>query len=655
MPFDYMTDAGIWDKEAVWDEACYVSKLKKAKSAEEQKAERKLLNETATVMGWRTFREIHDAYLMMDLCLADIMESFRAAFYSKFALDALQYVTLPSASYDAMKKSCLCREPARLITDPDIYKTVRQSIMGGLSCAFQTYMKANSPELGPDKYDENEPTSYGLQMDISSMYPYVMTMPLPISSGKKVALPEDPKARLEWVRELVAQIDYMNDSEDVCWLVKADFTFPLYMHDYLDWAPPAKMVIPPQMLSEYSRKVMRENDLQPCKCKKLVPYLGVHEEEGVDGKRLAFMIKVMGAQVLRVHEVIEFKCKPFLGEWMRSIYQERLEMKRSGRLVEAETLKLVLNSIYGKLIQRVEGFKHSRLYTSRKSWIKAVNGRRVKDVDIIYNEDNDPEFLGVVHNIVREVLQKSLVQDGWRVLELSRLYMLKIHYLGMKQIFPDAVVTLTDTDCGHYWIPSDEDPLHALARANEEPGKWPCFFDLAKDLVGKPDGEKVLAHLTPNQQRIAWERAGEIGGFGVEHLPRRVWEEINLRAKLCTTRFNDHKTKQRSKGIVKRSRPGHEAYRMAMARGRESGVSFSQLVSRQFVLSVVNLSKKALSPYNDKAFQVKQTENRPHGHWRNDEILVKIEATLGLEDKPFQLIVLFLHGRTDRKCIAELL
>ena len=58
------------------------------------------------------------------------------------------------------------------------------------------------------------------------------------------------------------------------------------MHDYLDWAPPCKMHVPPEMLSEYSRKVMKENGLKPGSSKKLVPYLGLHVKEGVDAKRL---------------------------------------------------------------------------------------------------------------------------------------------------------------------------------------------------------------------------------------------------------------------------------------------------------------------------------------------------------------------------------
>ena len=73
------------------------------------------------------------------------------------------------------------------------------------------------------------------------------------------------------------------------------------------------------------------------------------------------------------------------------------------------------------------------------------------------------------------------MQAGWRVLELSRLHMLMNHHLGMKHLFSDAVVTLTDTNSAHYCIKANKNPLLELALANEdESDRWPCFFDLAR-------------------------------------------------------------------------------------------------------------------------------------------------------------------------------
>ena len=195
-----------------------------------------------------------------------------------------------------------------------------------------------------------------------------------------------------------------------------------------------------ELLSPYAKELLNQNKLKPCKTEKLVPFLGIHRKEGVDEKLLKFMIEVMGTRIERVREVINFECRPFLAEWMREIYRERLEMKRQGRLVEAEMLKLVMNAIYGKLV------------------------------------------------------------------------------------------------CAEY------------------------------------------------RRRSA------------------------LRAKLYTVRFHDDKDEQKSKGIMARARPKHEDYRATMETGLEAPVTFSQMQSRNFIMAIINFKKKALSPLNDKVFQINALE-----------------------------------------------
>ena len=231
---------------------------------------------------------------------------------------------------------------------------------------------------------------------------------------------------MAWVKRKLGEIDFKRSDEAECLLFVVDFSFPCHLHEYLDWAPPCKMTVAPELLSEYSRKVMLDA---------WQGFLGRHCSQRADRARLAF----------------------------------------------------------------------------------------------------------VVHSVDKTVLQKSLVQVGWRVLEFSRLQMLMNH-------FTDAVLTLTHTDSAHYFIKADRDPLLELALANEdEPGRWP-----RQGPGGQPGAiETALSHLTASQLSVA-RRAGELGGFSVEHLPRRVWEEINLRAKLYSTRLNDDADEQKSKGIVKR-------------------------------------------------------------------------------------------------------
>ena len=53
-------------------------------------------------------------------------------------------------------------------------------------------------------------------------------MPLPISSGNKVKLPEGRGLRLDWVKELLSKVDYARDDEEECYLLLVDYLPPAH-------------------------------------------------------------------------------------------------------------------------------------------------------------------------------------------------------------------------------------------------------------------------------------------------------------------------------------------------------------------------------------------------------------------------------------------
>ena len=57
-------------------------------------------------------------------------------------------------------------------------------------------------------------------------------------------------------------------------------------------------------------------DLSPSPCEKLVPFLGMHLEEGVDGKR--FLRDVLGARVWRLHRAYRFAAPSWRASWSSS-------------------------------------------------------------------------------------------------------------------------------------------------------------------------------------------------------------------------------------------------------------------------------------------------------------------------------------------------
>ena len=393
-----------------------------------------------------------------------------------------------------------------------------------------------------------------------------------------------------------------------------DYDFPPEHHDELDWAPPARMKVHKNQLSAHSKHILQVNGCQVGGVEKLVPFLGVHTREGVDIKRLKFMVSVMKARVREVHAAYRFRCRPKLAQWMRQCYDERLQLKREGRHIDAEARKLVMNAIYGKLIQNLEGHHSTGVHTNVDSWIKALNGHRMKDIDAMGEGDS---FLGFVHYVSPTPrLQTSPVHMGWRVLELSRLMMMKNHYLGVKKLWPSARLLSTDTDGATYQVFTEHNPLLDMARANSEEGRYPCYFDLTKDAKASE-----LSFLSEDQVCLAHRRAGELGAYGLEYFPVWISEFIGLRAKLYSLSFShpikNRLDKQRAKGIPKKAVPSHSDYKMTMHALCEQRVSFHQLVSRRMLMGIEQVTKKALSPLNDKVYQIDYHSSRPLGHWRN--------------------------------------
>ena len=332
---------------------------------------------TANVMGWETFREFHDCYLHTDvLALADVMESYRDSFRAQSGLDPIHYVTLPGAAWDAMLRHSARETPIHLITDEQAYRDVRASVMGGLSCIFQPFAQANNPELGEEDYNPEEPVSWISYLDFNAMYPAAMTLPMPNGPCVAVALPEDNAARLSWLHETcLSSLNWESDAEEVSYLLLVDYDFPPELHDHLDWAPPARMKVGKGLYGPHTAD-----------CEKLVPFLGMHVEEGVDGKRLKFLRDVLGARVWRLHRAYRFACSPFMAGFMELKHSERRQLKTAGSVVAEKVVKLTQNAIFGRCCMNPDKFRNTNAYVDPAKFERAVGKSSVTNFELQIND-----------------------------------------------------------------------------------------------------------------------------------------------------------------------------------------------------------------------------------------------------------------------------
>ena len=65
-----------------------------------------------------------------------------------------------------------------LITDPNIYLMIENSMRGGIAVISKRHALANNPYV--DGYDESQPTSYITYLDANNLYGYAQSEPLPV-------------------------------------------------------------------------------------------------------------------------------------------------------------------------------------------------------------------------------------------------------------------------------------------------------------------------------------------------------------------------------------------------------------------------------------------------------------------------------------------
>jgi hypothetical protein len=545
MPFEAMTGPDCFDKPALFEKADYNSRLAKDISDEGYET----IKRNIDALGLQNFGEYHDAYLYSDLSLADVMESFREAFFNKFGIDIVHNVSIPSASWHAMLKTTNVKLDLipNTIEGQLLHEDVKNNIRGGMSCMFQPYAKA-----GPDESI--------LYIDAVSLYPTMMREELPVGGFKLVP---------------TSEYETLLKNKTPCMFV-VDFHVPADKHDFFDWAPAYSMKVSDDSISTFTRSLKRKGE-RPCK--KLVPFLGEQKQVGIHSQLLRLYLE-LGVKVTKVHRIWTWRSRAFMKDWVQGLADERAKTTdEATRWV----IKICLNSVYGKTCEDKSGRTKTRLDTDMKKFLKNVGRFNTSDFDVI----SEAPFLGST----KQIIEKGIVLDsprivGWAILELSKFHMMRAWYMGIRKMWRNPTLLMTDTDSLIFKV-QDSDPLKTMREA-KNPN---CLFDVHKKK--------------------------QLGLFGIETLD--IEEFVGLRAKMYSYKKREGKTDQRIKGIPGRIRPEHEHYKSILFNQTLDAhtVQFSQMTSKHHNVTIKSVCKKALSGMNDKVYQIDKLHSRPLGHWRN--------------------------------------
>ena len=204
-------------------------------------------------------------YLKLDvILLGEVFQEFRSFCLKYYGLEPLWYYGSPGLSQAACLK--FTNAKCELITDTDKLLWWETAVRGGFSGVIHRHSVANNKYMG-EKYDKEKESKYILYTDVTNLYGYCMTQPLPCG-------------KLQWMKheELVELekhiMDYQRESE---WgyFLEIDCHIPDYLHPMLpDFPPlPEKMIVTNDMLSPYQLQLQEQYGLKSDKTEKLLTTL----------------------------------------------------------------------------------------------------------------------------------------------------------------------------------------------------------------------------------------------------------------------------------------------------------------------------------------------------------------------------------------------
>ena len=481
---------------------------------------------------------------------------------------------------------------------------------------FTPYAKANNP-LCAD-YNPEEPHTWIVDLDVNSLYPHSMTMPLPVGGyareGRFDSMSQD--SRLQAFHEL---LDNYKPEDERGYMLVVGFHVPETHHDEIDFAPCVSRSVSWNELSKRQQTIKEVKALSHKSTawsvskdmvggKKLVPDLG-HRVQGIHIEH-AKELRSLGIRFTSVERVWSFRQTCIFKDFIEARAKERGE---SADETYREIVKILMNSLFGKMLENKMGHRNTKIYTDLQKFLKSAGGPINNPAvvqDFVRFEDGSIRFLG----LVKTPKQGGVVLDtprmiGWAILEYSKLAMLRLHYSSMRPNFgrENIKLLMTDTDSLYYLITRHEDPIDEMRRLNED---GECdIFDLSR--VGRYKD-------CPNKNKLGCVKYEA----GDEIIEEAVFLASKMYAKKQRLADGGSKVSVKGKGIPSKQLKRlytFEAYKHALFYNKGEKASFFAFRSCKHIVKHCEVVRQGLTADNDKVFILGPEASRPLGHYRNIE------------------------------------
>ncbi|KAJ8913149.1 hypothetical protein NQ315_006067 [Exocentrus adspersus] len=511
--------------------------------------------------------EYSDLYLKNDvLLLADIFENFRRTCLLTYELDTLHFYTAPGLAFDAMLKTTGVQ--LELLSDIEKLMFIERGIRGGVSQCSNRYAKANNKYM-KDEYDSNQESTYLMYFDINNLYGAAMSEYLPYGEFEFLEANE------------IENLDIMNisDNAEVGYIFDCDLEYPTYLHQLHSDLPLAPQHMTPPIPSR-------------SKLKKLLLTLYPKNNYVVHYRNLKMYLK-HGLRLKKINRVLRFKQSPWLKKYIDLNTTLRQQAKND---FDKNFYKLMINSVYGKLMENVRKYRDVRMTTKWEGRYGAQNYIAKPNFHSCSIFDDD---MIIIEMNKLEILFNKPIQA---VLNISKTFLYEFHYDYILPKFQDkAKLLYTDTDSLIYQLNVPDIYEHIKEDSHR--------FDTSDYEPNNPYGIEQKNKKVPGLMKD--ENNGQI-----------MLEFVGLRAKMYAYKVHNDKIVKRSKGSTLASvkKISFDDYKRTLFDHEIIYKPQHLIRSKKHCVFTIRQNKMILNPFDDKrVLNSKSTDTKPWGYERISE------------------------------------
>ena len=290
----------------------------------------------------------------------------------------------------------------------------------------------------------------------------------------------------------------------------------------------------------------------------------------------------------RIHRAISFKQR----SWLKPYIDFNTEKRRQATSEhEKNFFKLLINAIFGKMMENVRRYKNVRLIENERQHTFYSSKPQFKQFQII--SDN----LVTVELLKPEITLNKAIYCGLSILDLSKYRMFDFHYNYIKKHFKDSKLCFTDTDSMLYLLNTN---------------------DLYEDLKKIKD-QLDLSTYPSHHQLYDTSRSGTPGFFKDETKSIPIREFCGLRAKCYSILVDNDKQKLATAGIKEsvHKKLTHNRFVEVLKNNNSFDITQATINSKKHTLYTLRKTRTGLSAFDVKRYILNDgISTIPYGHFR---------------------------------------